>query len=209
MELKEEYDNGTQDTLRLLVEMDNGVGPVNRAYPAHLRSYPAHLMQRLLRALCCLILAAAACSKAPLPVPGALSPNLNLPDTSGNMLSLSQFKGQVVFLNFWATWCDICREEMPALQGIYLRHRKRGFVILAPSIDKGGRKDVLPFLARNAFTYPVLLSDPRTAERFGVRGLPTAYLIDREGRIVRKYSGPVDLSSLENDILNMLGKTAS
>ena len=94
---------------------------------------------------------------------------------------------------------------MPVFETLYRRHRAQGFVVLAASIDEGGRKDVLPYLAqRPTLSFPVLLADSRTAAVYGVRGLPSGFLIGPGGRVARKYVGPVDPQTLENDILAVM-----
>lgn len=132
------------------------------------------------------------------------APAFQLSDLAGRVVSLSDYKGQVVFLNFWATWCDSCREELPGVNALYSRYRKQGFVVLAPSIDAEGRRAVLPFVARSGLDFPVLLSDSKTVRAYEVFGLPTGYLIDAQGRLARKYIGAVDAKDLENDILKQL-----
>ena len=134
------------------------------------------------------------------------APDFRLAELGGRVVSLSEYRGRVVLLNFWATWCESCTEEMPLLETLHRRYRERGLAVLAPSIDAAGRRAVLPFVARHSPTFPVLLSDLRTAQAYEVIGLPTAYLIDARGRVARKYVGPLDPLALENDILRELGR---
>lgn len=136
----------------------------------------------------------------------ARAPDFRLAGLGGGLASLSDFSGQVVLLNFWATWCRDCRQEMPALETLYRRLKDRGFSVVAVSLDQDGRKSVAPFVSKLQLTYPVLLVDKKTPSAYGVYGLPTSYLIDPDGTIVRRYVGPVEPEALENDILDLLGK---
>jgi len=107
-----------------------------------------------------------------------------LPDLQGNAVGLSDLRGQVVLLNFWATWCPPCRAEMPSMQALYKDYREKGFTILAISSDVGGKGSVAPFVERLDLTFPVLL-DPRSVvgTRLQVLGIPTSYLLDKQGRL--------------------------
>lgn len=122
-----------------------------------------------------------------------LAPDFTVPGLAGQPLRLSDFKGQVVFLNFWATWCPPCKEEMPSMERLYRRFKARGFTILAISIDTKGAEVVAPFVKTFGLTFPVGL-DPgmEVANRFTLRALPTTVLIDRQGRSTAFAFGPRD-----------------
>jgi len=100
-------------------------------------------------------------------------------------LRLSDFKGKVVFLNFWATWCEPCREEMPSMERLHRAYKDRGLVVLAISLDSQGASVVKPFVKRFALTFPIGL-DPKMAvrETYGVWAMPSTFLIDRKGKRV-------------------------
>ncbi len=132
-----------------------------------------------------------------------LAPPFHLADLNGRAVSLSDYKGKVVLLNFWASWCDSCLSEIPGLNALYLRQRGPGFELLAASVDLGGRKAVMPFVARYSPVFPVLTADASTQAAYGVRELPSSFLIDAQGFIARRYIGPIDLPVLENDILQL------
>lgn len=121
------------------------------------------------------------------------APDFTVPGLRSPRLSLRNFKGQVVFLNFWATWCPPCREEMPAMERLYRRFRTRGFAILAVSIDSRGADVVTPFVTHFGLTFPIGL-DPKTevANRYMLRALPTTVLIDRGGQIAALAFGARD-----------------
>lgn len=125
-----------------------------------------------------------------------LAPDFAVPDLSGQAVRLSGFRGQVVLLNLWTTWCPPCREEMPSMERVYQRLKDRGFVLLAVSQDEAGKAVVEPFVRSLGLTFPVLV-DPehQVGDRFRVWGYPESFLIDREGRIVERIIGPRDWSS--------------
>ena len=132
------------------------------------------------------------------------APDFRLADPAGHVVSLSDFKGRVLLLDFWATWCRTCEEEAPVLSRLYRRYRDQGLAILAPSVDKGGRRALLAYGAGHDIPYQVVLADARTAEAYGVTGLPVHVLIDAQGRVAKRILGPVDPAALENDILRLL-----
>lgn len=117
--------------------------------------------------------------------------DFTVPSPNGKTLQLADYKGKVVFLNFWATWCPPCKEEMPAMERLYQRYKERGLVILALSVDTEGAPIVVPFVKEYKLTFPVGL-DPKmsVAERYGVRGLPTSFLVDQQGALVALALGP-------------------
>jgi peroxiredoxin len=98
-----------------------------------------------------------------------------------------------VFLNFWATWCPPCKEEMPSMERLYRRYKKRGLTIVAVSIDTAGPEAVRKFVKQLGLTFPVGL-DPKfeVANRYAVRALPSSFLLDREGNTVAVALGPRD-----------------
>lgn len=114
-----------------------------------------------------------------------------LPGPKGSTVRLGEFKGKAILLNFWATWCPPCLEEMPAMEKLYQRHKGQGFVVLGISVDTEGEKVVTPFLQEHKLTFPVAY-DPKMkmAELYQLRALPTTYLINREGQIVAMALGP-------------------
>lgn len=113
---------------------------------------------------------------------------------------LKDYKGKVVLLNFWATWCAPCREEMPAMQTLWERYREQGFVIVAVAADRAGRKPVVSFVNKLALSYPILL-DPEgdVRNRYEVVGLPMSYLIGRDGKISGRVIGVREWDSSEAD----------
>jgi peroxiredoxin len=108
----------------------------------------------------------------------------------GETLKLKAQRGKPVLVNFWATWCAPCREEMPAMERLYLKHRERGFVLLAVSVDSDASL-VKPFLDKLKLTFPVTLDAKMDlANSYGVRALPASFLIDRNGYLTAVALGP-------------------
>ncbi len=110
--------------------------------------------------------------------------HFTLKNLEGSEVSLKDFAGKVVFLNFWATWCGPCREEMPSMERLWQRFKEDDFVILAIDLRES-RGEVVSFMKEYGLTFPVLLdSKGEVGSMFGVRAIPTTYLLDSEGRIV-------------------------
>ena len=109
---------------------------------------------------------------------------------SGDTMKLAGQRGKPVLINFWATWCGPCREEMPAMERLYAKHRARGFVLLAVSVDTNPEL-VKPFLQQHKLTFPVALDAKMDlANAYGVRALPASFLIDRNGYLAALALGP-------------------
>jgi peroxiredoxin len=107
-------------------------------------------------------------------------------------LRLSDLRGKVVFVNFWATWCEPCKEEMPAMERLHQRFRDRGLVVVAMSVDAQVSR-VRPFVREHGFTFPVGLDSRMTvANLYTVRALPSTFIIDRQGRLASLAMGPRD-----------------
>jgi len=143
------------------------------------------------------------------PQPGQLAPDFHWIELSGQNVALSHYRGRVVLIDFWATWCTTCEEEQPALISLFDRLHSQGFELLAPSMDEGGRKSLVPYLSNHPIPWKVLLSDSEDARIFQVIGLPTKFLIDRSGVIAKKYIGPVDPQVLERDVRQLIAQEAS
>jgi DsbE subfamily thiol:disulfide oxidoreductase len=120
------------------------------------------------------------------------APDFTLPDPRGKKVSLQDFRGKVVFLNFWATWCESCREEMPSMERLYQEYKGKGLEIVAVNV-KDKRPDALAFVKELKLNYPVLM-DPEgeVGLLYGAFGLPVTYLIDRKGVVLARLWGPAD-----------------
>lgn len=121
------------------------------------------------------------------------APDFTLPALLGGIIRLADLRGQVVLLNFWATWCVPCRAEMPALEALYQRYKDTGLEVLAVNMDTLSTASVEAFVQEVRVTFPIVL-DPAwsTARLYQVRGLPTTYLIDRAGNVVVREVGERD-----------------
>ena len=124
------------------------------------------------------------------PQDGFMAPDFTFPDMNGKSVSLSQFRGKIVFLNIWATWCGPCRIEMPDMEKLYRKFKKEDLVILAVSIDRQGEPVVKPFTKELELTFPILLSPDGSIQRiYMVNALPSSFIIDKSGRIVTRVVG--------------------
>jgi DsbE subfamily thiol:disulfide oxidoreductase len=122
--------------------------------------------------------------------PGA--PDFTLPGPDGRKHSLKDYRGKIVFLNFWATWCESCRDEMPSMERLYQEFKGKGLEIVAVNV-KDKRPDALAFVKELKLNYPVLM-DPHgeVGLLYGAFGLPVTYLIDRKGVVLARLWGPAD-----------------
>jgi peroxiredoxin len=128
--------------------------------------------------------------KRPILKPGLPAPDFNYPGLDGKMVSLSDYRGKVVFLNIWATWCPPCREEMPSMEKLYRELKGEAFEILAVSIDAQGAKVVAPFMKEYRLSFPALLDSQGTVQQlYGTTGIPESFIIDKEGVIAEKIIG--------------------
>lgn len=135
---------------------------------------------------------------------GAPAPALRLTDVAGQSATLAQYRGRVVLLDFWATWCESCEVEVPDLKRLHERYRAKGLEILGASVDVGGRRTLLPFIAQHSIPWRVLVADSEVTRAYRVTGLPAKFLIDPDGALARRYDGPVDPRVLETEIRRLL-----
>ncbi|MHB8139496.1 MAG: TlpA disulfide reductase family protein [Smithellaceae bacterium] len=125
--------------------------------------------------------------------PGSPAPNFSLPGLDGRTVSLKDYRGKVVFVNVWATWCPSCRDEMPAMEKLYQELKGEAFEILAVSVDASGAKAVAPFMRARKLSFPALLDPEGTIGKpYGVTGVPESFIINKEGIIERIVIGPID-----------------
>jgi peroxiredoxin len=138
-----------------------------------------------------------------------LAPDFSLAARDGGTVALSAQKGRVVLLNFWATWCDSCKDELPVLQELQRAGPADRFELLALSVDDEPAKVVPRFADSHRMSFPILYADRRTMDAYAVRMLPTSYLIAPDGTIARRYVGPLDARAVQNDILSLLNRRPS
>lgn len=130
---------------------------------------------------------------------GSESIDFTLPSLSGEEKSLADYKGKVVFLNFWATWCEPCKEEMPSMEAIYRELKPQGFEIVAVSIDKEGAKIVEPFVKEYDITFDILLDrSGKYKEKYKTTGVPETLIIDQNGVVAERVIGQRDWSKVSN-----------
>ena len=137
---------------------------------------------------------------------GSMAPDFMLPKARGEgSITLSDYRGSVVLVNFWATWCPPCREEIPDFIKVRDSLHPQGFEIIGVALDEGGAKVVVPFAQEYGISYPLAIGDQRVTRSYGgIRGIPTSFLLDREGKIVQKYVGAVDAQTLEHAVRTLL-----
>jgi thiol-disulfide isomerase/thioredoxin len=143
-----------------------------------------------------------------------VAPDFTLKDLDGKDVSLSQYKGQVVLINFWATWCDPCYIEIPWLIEMQQKYAGKGFTILGVALDEEGKSVVAPWVAKERFNvngqklpmnYPILLGDDAVGDKFGgLLGYPTSILVSREGKIIKRVTGILTYEEISKAIESQL-----
>jgi peroxiredoxin len=124
-----------------------------------------------------------------------------LKDVNGNTVKSSDFKGKVVVLNFWATWCPPCLAEIPDFMKLQDAYSKQGVTFVGISVDQGGPKVVADFVTRKKLNYPIVLGNLDVAEKYNATdGIPDTFVIDRKGNITATFQGKADATELEKDI---------
>jgi peroxiredoxin len=138
------------------------------------------------------------------PILRKTAPGFALRDSHGSAVRLSQYKGKVVLLNFWATTCGGCKVEIPWFMEFADRYQGRGLVVIGVSLDDHGWKLVKPFLQEQKINYTVTVDSDKLTKRYGVEALPMTLLIDRDGKIAVTHIGLVDKGACEGEIRTLL-----
>ena len=134
-----------------------------------------------------------------------VAPAWKLADLDGKPISLADFKGKVVILDFWATWCAPCRDEIPGFVELQKKFADQGLVVIGISLDQEGAAFVQRFVKQHGVTYPVVLGDPEVAAAYdGIDALPTTFIIDRAGKVVKGHRGFTEQAKFEADITPLL-----
>jgi peroxiredoxin len=132
------------------------------------------------------------------------APDFTLNDTEGRPVNLSGYKGKVVLLDFWATWCPACQSEIPWYVEFGKKYQDKGLVVIGVSMDKDGLKVVQPYMEKKQMDYRVVLGDDSLVPSFGLKTIPVTMLIDREGKIAVAHAGVVDKDNFEGHIQELL-----
>jgi len=135
-----------------------------------------------------------------------MAPDFVLGDASGKPVRLSDFRGKVVLLNFWATWCVPCAAEIPWFIEFNKTHQDAGFVTLGVSLDEDGWDAVKPYMDQRKINYRVMVGNDDIAQLYGANSLPTTFLIDKSGRIAATHVGLCSKSEYETDIQAVLNE---
>ena len=138
--------------------------------------------------------------ESPKPAPG-----WELKDLDGKTVHSSDFKGKIVVLDFWATWCQPCRAEIPGFIELQKKYQGQGLAIVGISVDQAGLDTIKSFAKKLGINYPVVLTDAKIDAAYGgIDGLPTTLIIDRSGRIVKRHLGFTEKSEIESEIKPLL-----
>jgi peroxiredoxin len=135
---------------------------------------------------------------------GSAAPAFSLRDLSGHPVALADYRGKVVVLDFWATWCIPCRQEVPHFVALQKKYGSKGLAVIGVSMDDE-EKPVRSFYKELGMTYPVAMGDAAMAERYGgILGLPVTFVIDRQGRIRFRHDGQTDAAVIEREVASLL-----
>ena len=133
------------------------------------------------------------------------APNFSLKDADGNAVNLADYRGKVVLVNFWATWCGPCEAEIPWFIEFEKKYKDQGFAVLGVSMDDDGWKSVRPYIASHKINYRIMIGSEVVSQQFGeIEALPTSFVLDREGRIASNHVGLVDKVDYQNEITKLL-----
>jgi len=148
------------------------------------------------------LLAVNGCFQSSTPFP---APEWQLSDTEGKMIRSSDFKGRVVILDFWATWCPPCRQEIPGFIALQKKYKDQGLTVIGVSVDEEGPDVVRKFARSNDINYPIVMAQEKILQAYGpIDGIPTTFVIDSQGMVVGKHVGYSAEAEFEREILPLL-----
>jgi len=160
------------------------------------------------------VLSVSAGNSAANPKAAKPAPEVTLKDLDGKDLSLAQYKGKVVLVNFWATWCEPCQVEIPWLIEMQQKYAAKGFTVLGIAMDEEGASVVTPWVQKERFdvngtksqmNYPIVIGNDAAADKFGgLLGYPTSVLITRDGKIVKRITGLISYEEISKSIESQL-----
>lgn len=140
---------------------------------------------------------------------GEPAPAFDLTDLSGRSASLADYRGKILLIDFWATWCLSCEEELPELKALYHRFQPEGFDLLAASVDEDEPAAVAEYTSKRKIPYRVVFADRQTVRRYRVFELPMKFLIDEKGIVFNSYAPQTPVSDIEKDIRILLDRSTS
>jgi peroxiredoxin len=139
--------------------------------------------------------------------------DFNLPDLNGKIHTMNDFRGQILVLNFWATWCPPCVEEAPKLSNVYGRYKSRGIHVVSIALDKDSLNLLNQFVKKNGIAYPVLVGNEQILANLSTaskgqsfKGIPATLIFDRKGQIYKRFDGSFDLEQLEESLQTLLNQ---
>jgi peroxiredoxin len=132
------------------------------------------------------------------------APEFALPDSTGKMMTLKHYRGKVVLLDFWATWCHGCKLEIPWFAEFSRKYGDKGVAVVGVSLDSDGWKAVAPFIKTAQVPYQIILGNDAVSKAYGIENMPDTFLIDRQGRLAAVYNGMVDKRNVEENLRTML-----
>ncbi|MFH1783814.1 MAG: TlpA disulfide reductase family protein [bacterium] len=163
-----------------------------------------------------LFIIAVGCTKTPnvegesTPKPSSekgLAPDFTLEDLEGNEITLSELRGAVIILDFWATWCPPCRDEIPGFIKLYDKYNEKGLEIIGISVDKGSDGQLIKFAEEWNMNYPIVRSTNDVNKAYGgIRAIPTTFIIDKKGKIRNKHIGFASYETFEEEVLELLNE---
>ncbi|MCP5468490.1 MAG: TlpA family protein disulfide reductase [Deltaproteobacteria bacterium] len=135
------------------------------------------------------------------------APDFELKNKENKQVSLKSYRGKVVLLNFWASWCSPCRHEMPSLENLYQKYKSKDFIVLGVSLDEDGWSSINAFTDKVKVSFPIILDeDMQVSQLYQTFRIPESFLIDQSGIVVDQFTGPQDFNSsvFFNKIENLL-----